>query len=127
MVTSDKNEIRELLKKLLPGIAALTVICWCVTLFWGFELENLFGFVVGLIYVCFCYIYLGKTCMRAVEMDAVTAKKAMLKCYVIRFGGLFGLCAAAGLTGAASMPCLLLPQFFPKIILMIMQFTERKG
>ncbi|MGN0593840.1 MAG: hypothetical protein ACI4I6_01665 [Hominimerdicola sp.] len=123
----NQNEMRQLLEKLIPKIAVLTVISWCITLFWGFDVRNLIGLIVGLIYVCFCYVYLAKTCVKAVELDFAAAKKAMFRCYIIRFFGLFALCAVTALTGFASAPCVLLPQFFPKIVLTIMQFTRQKG
>lgn len=122
---NEENEISRIVKKLLPKMAVLTIICFCFTLIWGFKLENLTGFLVGYVYVCWCYYYLGKTCERAVELDVVKAKRLMMRCYLIRYGGLFVLCALAMVTGTLNFTGILLPQFYPRIILTIMQFCGK--
>lgn len=123
---TEKSEIQQLLSKIYPRSAVLTAVAWCVTLIWGFQLGNLLGFAIGYGYMCLCIGYLGRTCERAVELDEKKAKKSMLVCYIVRYAGLFALCAAAMLTGVVSGACVLIPQFFPRIVLSLMQVGERK-
>lgn len=126
MEQNEKSQIRPLLSKIYPLGGILTAFCWVFTLIWGFKLENLLGFLIGYGYMCLCYEYLGRVCEKAVRLDKKRAGRAMTSCYLIRYAGLFGLCAAGMLTGYFSFTGILLPQFFPRIILSIMQFT-RKG
>ncbi len=123
---TEKSEIQRLLRKIYSRSAVMTAAAWCVTLIWGFRLGNLLGFMIGYGYMCLCMSYLGRTCEKAVELDEKKAKKSMLVCYILRYAGLFALCAAAMLTGAVSGVCVLVPQFFPRIALSLMQFCERK-
>jgi len=122
---NGKSEIRLLLEKIYPAAALMTAACWCVTLFGGFKIENLLGFAVGFGYMCLCYEYLGRVCERAAKLDKKRAGRAVTACYFIRSGGLFILCAAGMLTGRLSFAGLLIPQFFPRIILTVMQFTGK--
>ena len=123
---TENSDIRVLLKKMLPWGAVLNVVCWCITLIWGFSFSSLLGFIVGFVYVCFCYVYLGNTCEKAVKLDVSKAKRLMLKCYIFRYLGLFALCALSMLTGYLNVVGILLPQFYPRIILTVMQFVQRK-
>lgn len=50
----------------------------------------------------------------------------MLGCYMARYGVLFVLCAGAMLTKAVSPVGILLPQFYPRIILYVIQIRERR-
>lgn len=122
----DRSEIRKLLGRIYPIGGVLAAVCFLVTLIRGFELRTLAGFAVGYGYMCLCCFYLGSTCERAVSMDKGRAKRAMLVCYFLRYGGLFVLCAASMLTGAVNVVGVLVPQFFPRIALTIIQFLDRK-
>ena len=46
--------------------------------------------------------------------------------YMARYGVLFVLCAGAMLTKAVSAVGILLPQFYPRIILYVIQIRERR-
>lgn len=116
--------LRPLLKRIYPVSAVMTAVCFAVTLIWGFSAENLIGFALGWGYMCLCYEYLARVCERAVASEKSRAVRMMRVCYAVRFAGLFILCAAAALTGLANFTGILLPQFFPKIILM---FSEMSG
>lgn len=123
---AEFDTVKPLLKKIYRCAAVMTTVCWCVTLIWGFQLKDLLGFAVGYGYMCLCMWYLGRTCERAVELSADKAKKSMLSCYVVRYAGLFVLCAAAMLTGLLGAVGVLLPQFFPRLILCALQASERR-
>ena len=68
----------------------------------------------------------GVTCEKAVELECKKAKRTMLGCYMTRYGVLFVLCAGAMLTKAVSAVGILLPQFYPRIILYVIQIRERR-
>ena len=72
------------------------------------------------------WYYLGVTCEKAVELEGKKAKRTMLGCYMTRYGVLFVLCAVAMLTKAVSAVGILLPQFYPRIILYVIQIRERR-
>ena len=60
------------------------------------------------------------------ELEGKKAKRTMLGCYMTRYGVLFVLCAVAMLTKAVSAVGILLPQFYPRIILYVIQIRERR-
>ena len=123
---NTNSELGGLLKSICLWGGVMSAVCWAFTLLWGFELPQLAGFVLGWGYMCLCMGYLGRTCERAVELDGKKAKRTMLGCYMIRYGLLFVLCAAAMLTRAVSAVGILLPQFYPRMILCVMQMRERR-
>ena len=117
----------------------MAVVCWAFTLLWGFDITQLAGFALGWGYMCLCMYYLGVTCEKAVELvgmaecvnilmelEGKKAKRTMLGCYMTRYGVLFVLCAGAMLTKAVSPVGILLPQFYPRIILYVIQIRERR-
>ena len=122
-----KSPLRELVRSMLVPMAVMTLVCWAVTLIWGFDLPTLIGFALGFVYVCVCYEYLAFSCEKAVELDVQKGKRVMLTCYLVRFAGLFALSAAAMLTGWVNVIGILVPQFFPRIILTAKEFFLRKG
>ena len=122
----NKSTLRKLVGDMIVPMAVMTAVCWAFTLIWGFKLSNLAGFAVGFAYVWVCYEYLARSCERAVELDVPRAKRVMLVCYLVRFAGLFALCAAAMLTGYINVAGVLVPQFFPRIILTVKHFTAGK-
>lgn len=120
------SELGALLKKIRLWGGVMTAACWAFTLLWGFDITQLTGFLLGWGYMCLCMFYLGVTCEKAVELDGKKAKRSMLGCYMARYGVLFVLCAVAMLTKAVSAVGILLPQFYPRIILYVMQIRERR-
>lgn len=120
------SELGVLLKKIRLWGGVMTAACWAFTLLWGFDITQLTGFLLGWGYMCLCMFYLGVTCEKAVELDGKKAKRTMLGCYMVRYGVLFVLCAVAMLTKAVSAVGILLPQFYPRIILYVMQIRERR-
>lgn len=120
------SELGALLKKICLWGGVMAAACWAFTLLWGFDITQLTGFLFGWGYMCLCMFYLGVTCENAVELDGKKAKRSMLGCYVARYGVLFVLCAVAMLTKAVSAVGILLPQFYPRIILYVMQIRERR-
>lgn len=127
MANKETSALRPLLNKIYPAGVVMTLVCWLFTLIWGFELKTLLGFLVGCGYMCLCYEYLARVCERAVRLDKKRGGRAVTACYMIRFAGLFALCAAGMLTGYLNFAGILLPQFFPKIILTVMQFTKGRN
>lgn len=124
---NKNSEIKNLLWKMLPWGAVMAVLCWGVMLFRGFIAADLLGILTGFVYVCLCYVYLARCCERAVSMDIKNAKKLMFRCYLLRYAGLFGLCAFAMLTKHINVVGVLVPQFFPAMILRLMYIFNRRG
>lgn len=128
MGMKEKSPLRELVRSLLVPMAVMTAVCWAVTLIWGFDIPTLAGFAVGYGYVAACYFYLARCCERAVELDAAKGKRVMLVCYGVRYAGLFALSAFAMLTHYLNVIGILMPQFFPRIVLTVKElFIKRKG
>ena len=100
------SELGGLLKKICLWGGVMAAVCWG--------------------YMCLCMYYLGVTCEKAVELEDKKAKRTMLGCYMTRYGVLFVLCAGAMLTKAVSPVGILLPQFYPRIILYVIQIRERR-
>lgn len=117
----EASVLRPLLRRIYPAAAVLSAVCFGVTLFWGFDWRQIIGFAAGYGYMCLCYEYLARTCERAVTLEKSRAVSAMRICYAVRFGGLFLLCAAAMLSRCAAFTGILIPQFFPRIILTYIQ------
>ena len=120
------SELGGLLKNICLWGGVMAAACWAFTLLWGFAISQLTGFLLGWGYMCLCMFYLGGTCEKAVDLDGKKAKRTMLGCYMARYGVLFVLCAVAMLTKAVSAVGILLPQFYPRIILYVMQIRERR-
>ena len=120
------SELGGLLKKICLWGGGMAVVFWAFTLLWGFDITQLAGFALGWGYMCLCMYYLGVTCEKAVELEGKKAKRTMLGCYMTRYGVLFVLCAGAMLTKAVSAVGILLPQFYPRIILYVIQIRERR-
>ena len=128
MRTKEKSPLGELVRSLLLPMAVMSVVCWVVTLIWGFDIPTLAGFCIGYGYVAACYFYLARCCERAVELDEVKGKRVMLVCYGVRYAGLFALSAFAMLTHYLNVIGILMPQFFPRIVLTVKElFIKRKG
>ena len=123
---STASSLRPLVVKIARYGAVLSAAAFTVTLIWGFSLRTLVGFIAGYVIMCLSMMYLSRTCERAVSLDTEKAKRLMRKCYMLRFFGLFAVCAAAMLTKAVNVVGVLVPQFFPRIILTIDQIISRK-
>lgn len=125
----DKSVLKPLLLKIYLFGGLMSAGCYAVTLLWGFDVKNLVGFAVGYVYLCLCYFYFGRVCERAVRSDIKRAARMMRSCYFLRYGGLFVLCATASLIGYANFTGIVIPQFFPRLILTADRFFggKRKG
>ncbi|ADU20855.1 hypothetical protein [Ruminococcus albus] len=125
---SDNTSVtRPLLLMIYKWGAVLTVLCFAVTLFWGFKASQLLGFVLGYGFMCAQFEYFGRSCESAVKLDRKSAVRKMRICYAIRCTALVILSCAAAYTGIANFTGILIPQLFPKIILTADQFFGRKG
>ena len=122
----EKSPLRRLVRSMLFPMAVMTLVCWAVTLIWGFDVPTLAGFALGYVYVIVCYEYLASSCEKAVELDVAKGKRVMLICFFVRFAGLFALSAAAMLTGFVNVIGILVPQFFPRIVLTAKEFLIKK-
>ena len=124
----DSNEqvLAPLVGRIIRYGAVLSVLCWAFTLIWGFELRTLTGFAVGYGFMCLAMIYLAKSCEKAVGLDVMKAKRLMTQCYILRYFALFAICALSMLTGYVNVVGVLVPQFFPRVILSVIQFFSRK-
>ena len=121
--------VRPLLKRIFLWGAVLTAVLALVSIpVLGLRWRVLTGFPIGYGYMCWCMEYLARTCERAVTLDRARAVRAMRICYGVRYGGLFLLCAALGLLGLAHPLAAALPQFFPKLIITVIQvLPDRRG
>lgn len=113
----DESEIAVLFRKLVPVMMIVNIAFFLLTLIWGFDIKNLIGFTIGFVYMVWCYYYLGRTIDAAVEMTVKKAKRAMAICYAVRFAGLFILCFVAFQFKLYSAVGIIIPQFYPKIVL----------
>ena len=121
-----KSPLRELVCSMLVPMAVMTLVCYGVTLFWGCDVPTLIGFAVGYGYVVACYFYLASSCEKAVELDVKKGKRVILTCFFVRFAGLFALCAGSMLTGYVNVIGVLVPQFYPRIVLTAKEFFIKK-
>ena len=107
--------------------AVLTVIGFAVTLFRGFKVSQLLGFLLGYGFMCAQFEYFGRSCESAVKLDKKSAVRKMRVCYAVRISSLVILSCTAAYTGIANFTGILIPQLFPKMILTADQFFGRKG
>lgn len=118
---------RPLLLMIYKWGAVLTVIGFAVTLFQGFKVSQLLGFLLGYGFMCAQFEYFGRSCESAVKLDKKTAVRKMRVCYAVRMSSLVILSCTAAYTGIANFTGILIPQLFPKMILTADQFFGRKG
>ena len=118
---------RPLLLMIYKWGAVLTVIGFAVTLFRGFKVTQLLGFLLGYGFMCAQFEYFGRSCESAVKLDKKSAVRKMRVCYAVRMSSLVILSCTAAYTGIANFTGILIPQLFPKIILTADQFFGRKG
>ena len=105
----------------------LTAVCFCITLIWGFDVRQLFGFGIGYGFMCLQFWYFGYCCENAVTMDRKGAVRSMRVCYAVRMAAMVILSCGAAYTGFVNFTGILIPQLFPKIILTADHFIGRKG
>ncbi|WP_294483324.1 hypothetical protein [uncultured Ruminococcus sp.] len=118
---------RPLLLMIYKWGAVLTVIGFAVTLFRGFKVSQLLGFLLGYGFMCAQFEYFGRSCESAVKLDKKSAVRKMRVCYAVRMSSLVILSCTAAYTGIANFTGILIPQLFPKMILTADQFFGRKG
>ena len=118
---------RPLLLMIYKWGAVLTVIGFAVTLFRGFKVSQLLGFLLGYGFMCAQFEYFGRSCESAVKLDKKSAVRKMRVCYAVRISSLVILSCTAAYTGIANFTGILIPQLFPKMILTADQFFGRKG
>lgn len=126
MNSENKDGIKPLLKKLFPRMILLNIPVWIVTLIWGFDLTMIIGLAVGTAYSIVCCIYLADTINKAVECSQGKAKSMMMACYGLRFLGMGILGYLALSFDFMNFVGFILPQFYPRMVLTIMTFFEKK-
>lgn len=118
-------DVSEELLAVIRWGGIMSAAAFVISLCFGFDVTMLLGLFVGWAYLCFCYIYLANTiCSIARMTDINAAKTKMHICYAVRFIGLFLLCWIGFETDSLNVVGLLIPQFFPKIIMYI-QFVKK--
>ena len=127
MIKPNGNPLRSMLWEMVPGLVILTVTAFLISLFWGFKLSVLIGFSVGLVYVVFSYFYMAETIYRAIRKSKKKAQRLMFFSYLSRYLMLILLCFIAVKTKLFSVFGVLIPQLFPRIVLIINNFKERKA
>ena len=121
---NDSAGLMPIVGRLSRAMLIASSVCFAFTLIWGFEWRNLIGFAVGGINACLGLRFLAVTVNRAVECDVKRAKRMMLTCYGIRLAVLTALCAVGFLTGYISVAGIVVPQLFPRILLMFDHFLR---
>lgn len=127
MIRQSDNPLRKILRDMIPGLFVLTVSAFSVSLFRGFRLSVLLGFLIGFIFVILSYFYMAETISRAVKRNKKTAQRMMFGCYLLRYIVLLLICAIAFKTEVFNVFGVLIPQLFPRIVLMFNSFRERKA
>ena len=117
---------RPLLTMIYKWGAVLTVLCFAVTLIWGFKVSQVLGFLTGYGFMCAQFEYFGRSCEDAVKLDKKGAVRKMRVCYAVRMSALIILSCAAAYTGIANFTGILIPQLFPRIILTADHFIGRR-
>ena len=127
MISPKGNPLRNILREMILGLLVLTFISFLVSLFWGFKLPVLIGFLVGLVYVVLSYYYLSETICLAVKRSKKTAQRMMFICYLSRYLILVLLCLIAVKVKFINVFAVLIPQLFPRLVLTLNNFKERKA
>lgn len=122
-VHNDSAGLMPIVQRLSGLMLAAGAVCFLFTLFWGFELRNLFGFGIGTLNACFSLWLLARTVNKAVECNVKRAKRLMIGCFALRMAILTALCAVGFFTGAISVVGVIVPQLFPKILLTFDHFS----
>lgn len=126
MKKDNNNPVYLVLKKMIIIMAFINVLFYLLSLIWGFHIKILLGFLIGFVYVCFCYIFVAKTVSDSVEMPENKAKKSVISCFVIRYIGLFLICFIAMRFKIFNVIGIVIPQFYPKIAVSIITFWDSR-
>ncbi len=127
MIAPNDNPLRKMLREMIPALSILTFIAFLISLFWGFRLSVLIGFALGFIYVVLSYYFLSETIYRSVKQSKKNAQRMMFFCYLLRYLILVILCLVAAITKFINVFALLVPQFFPRLVLMFNNYREGKS
>lgn len=127
MITPNGNPLRTMLREMIPSLSVLTFIAFLISLFWGFRLSVLIGFALGFIYVVLSYYFLSETIYRSVKQSKKKAQRMMFFCYLLRYLILVLLCFVAVILKVINVFALLVPQLFPRIVLMFNNYKEGKA
>ncbi len=127
MIKSNDNPLRKLIWEMVPGMFILTVIAYIISLIWGFRLSVLIGFLLGFAYVTLSHFYMAETILRAVRQSKKKAQRMMFFCYLLRYLLLILLCLIAVRVKVLNVFAILVPQFFPRLVLMFNNLKERKA
>lgn len=125
---NSKNKtdtVTPLLKKIIPYMIVANIPVWLLSLIWGFDVTMVVGLCVGTAYCVLAYFYLAKTINLIVKLSKKKAQSLMFSCYVFRFLGLGILGYLALKYDFMNFVGLLLPQFYPRIILSLMGFNKK--
>ncbi len=109
------KEIKADLKLLYIETFIMVIISFLISLFWGFDLSLLIGFLVGYLYSCFSLFHMGYTVSKNVTKEISVAKRSMNINYAVRYVLLAILAAIAILLNLFSPIGLFVPVFFPRI------------
>lgn len=123
----EESGIAKIVYELIPKMAAVSAVCLIISLLISRDIRDIPGFVTGFLYAVFSLVYLARTCTdAALCKDTKKAKDKMMRCYILRFAGLFALGAVSLYTGLFSFAGVLIPQLLPKILLSAGQFSRKK-
>ena len=122
----DKGKLHHDIKKLVIGISILSLIAFGVSLIWGFKIDFLIGTIIGLAFSCCNMAYLGYTISKSVKMSQAKSRRYLVSNYLLRyliFGIIFVLSVYSNYISTLAVT---LPLFYPRIVLAINLFFERK-
>lgn len=126
-----KNEpIYEEMRSLAPYYLAACGIYIAVMLVLFFALGYDYTLLIGAAYGCaLCavnFLILGKTAQSAVKRSAKSAQNYMNTMYCVRYLGLFLMLTIGALAPFINLIAAVIPLFFPKLLITIRAFKEKK-
>lgn len=126
-----KNEpIYEEMRSLAPYYLTACGVYLAVMLVLFFALGHDYSLLIGAVYGCvLCaanFLILGKTAQSAVRRSAKSAQNYMNTMYCLRYLGLFLLLTLGALAPFINLIASVIPLFFPKILITIRAFKEKK-
>lgn len=126
-----KNEpIYEEMRSLAPYYLTACGVYLAVMLALFFSLGHDYSLLIGAAYGCvLCavnFLILGKTAQSAVKRSAKSAQNYMNTMYCLRYLGLFLLLTLGALAPFINLIASVIPLFFPKILITIRAFKEKK-
>lgn len=92
----------------------------------GFDYSLLIGAVYGCVLCALNFLILGKTAQKAVKRSPKSAQNYMNTMYCLRYLGLFLMLTLGALAPFISLIASVIPLFFPKILITIRAFKEKK-